>query len=200
MALEYGGDLKCSLTTQVGRCAGFWHQKERDHPWQVRILRDNALDPEVRWPLDKLVERFGFDLSAITVPTSRRELIDRPPPLHGWNNALDVVAARRLVADKANWVPTSDGAFSIFKMACRLRDLGISKALAIELIEDAVPALPAEAERDNRYVERKVGNAYAYAQNDAGAWSHEADRQELIGKMVDRDALSKFLGDGGEDE
>lgn len=130
----------------------------------------------------------------------RRELIDRPPPLHGWDNALDVVAARKLVADEANWVPTSDGAFSIFKMACRLRDLGISKDLAIELIEDAVPALPAEAERDNRYVERKVGNAYAYAQNDAGAWSREADRQELIGKLVDRDALSKFLGDGGEDE
>jgi len=200
MALEYGGDLKCSLITQVGRCAGFWHQKDRDHPWQVRILRDNALDPEVRWPLDKLVERFGFDLSAIRMPTGRRELIDRPPPLHGWDNALDVVAARKLVADEANWVPTSDGAFSIFKMACRLRDLGISKDLAIELIEDAVPALPAEAERDNRYVERKVGNAYAYAQNDAGAWSREAGRQELIGKLVDRDALSKFLGDGGEDE
>lgn len=209
MALRYHGDLKCCMVTQVGRCAGFWHQKRQDQPWQVRIIRDNALDPEVRWPLDKLVERFGFDLSAITVPTGRREQIDRPPPLHGWDNALDVVAARRLVADEANWKTTSNGAVSVFQMAARLRDLGISKGLAIELIEETVPALPAEAERDSRYVERKVGNAYAYGQNDAGVNSVEADRHALIGEASQddirdaleadrramRDALRKETGD-----
>jgi len=191
LALKYSGDLKCSLVTQVGRCAGFWHQKNRDQPWQVRIILDNGVDAEVRWPLDKLVERFGFDLSTITVPVSRREQIDRPPPLHGWDNALDVVAARRLVADQANWRTTSNGAVSVFQMAARLRDLGISKGLAIELIEETVPALPAEAERDNRYVERKVGNAYAYAQNDAGVNSVEADRHILLDVASDdiRDAL-----------
>lgn len=191
LALKYSGDLKCSLVTQVGRCAGFWHQKRQDQSWQVRIIRDNALDPEVRWSLDKLVERFGFDLSTITVPVSRREQIDRPPPLHGWDNALDVVAARRLVADEANWRTTSNGAVSVFQMAARLRDLGISKALAIELIEETVPALPAEAERDSRYVERKAGNAYAYGQNDAGVNSAEADRHALLGAASDdiRDVL-----------
>jgi hypothetical protein len=200
MALRYGGDLKCSLVTQVGRCAGFWHQKRPDQPWQVSIIHDGAIDESVRWPLDKLVKRFGFDLSAITVPSGRREQIDRPPPMYGWDNILDVVAARRLVADEANWKTTSNGAVSVFQMAARLRDLGISQGLAIELIEETVPVLPAEAESDNRYVERKVGNAYAYAQNDAGAWSHEADRQELIGKLVDRDALSTFLDNGDDDE
>lgn len=158
LALKYGGDLKCTLTTQVGRCAGFFHLKRRDRPWRVEIDMDLVYKDEKRWNLDYLIREFGFDLSAITTPARRRELIDRPPPVHGWDNDLDVVRARQLLADERNWSQTSDGAFSIFKMACRLRDLGISKELAIELIEETAPALPPAAEHDPHYVEKKVAN------------------------------------------
>jgi len=185
LADRYDGDRKCALITQVGRCAGFFHLKRPKRPWQVRIIQDNAADGPERWDLGYLVEKFGFDLSAVKAPSSQREQIDRPPPIHGWDSDLDVVAARSLVADEANWVPTSDGAFSIFKMACRLRDLGISRAFAVELIEEHVPALPANAEGDNRYVEKKVANAYRYARNDAGAQSVEADRRELLASLED---------------
>jgi hypothetical protein len=32
LARRYGGDEKCVLLTQVGRLAGFWHQKDPDPP------------------------------------------------------------------------------------------------------------------------------------------------------------------------
>ncbi|MER2534141.1 MAG: DNA-primase RepB domain-containing protein [Rhizobiaceae bacterium] len=185
LALQYGGDLKCTLITQVGRCAGFFHLKRPDQPWQVRIIDHDECDGTVRWKLDELVERFGFDLSTINVPSAQREQIDRPPPLYGYDNELDIVVARQLLADEANWTLTSDGAVSVFKMACRLRDLGISQALATELIEEHIPALPAGAEGDNRYVEKKVANAFRYGRNDAGALSYEADRHELMAALDD---------------
>ncbi len=181
LALEYGGDLKCSLTTQIGRCAGFWHLKRPDQPWQVRIIADNVIDETARSPLDPLVEQFGFDLDAVRLPKPRREQVDRPPPAVGWDSDLDVAAARRLVADEANWVPTSDGGVSVYKMACRLRDLGISKGLCIELIANAVPVFPDSWPDD--HVERKAGNAFAYARGEAGAWSREADRLAMIAAL-----------------
>jgi hypothetical protein len=182
LADRYDGDRKCALVTQVGRCAGFWHLKVPDQPWQVKIVSDAAIDETTRWSLDGLVEKFGFDLSAVKLPASRAT-IDRPPPMHGWDNDLDILAAQSLVADEANWVLTSDGAFSIFKMACRLRDLGVSEAMAIELIEEHVPALPTNAEGDNRYVEKKVANAFRYARNAAGVESIEADRRDLVASL-----------------
>ncbi len=200
MALRYGGDLKCSIITQVGRCAGFWHQKRPERPWQVRIHEDNAIDADSRWDLDALVAKFAFDLSTIHMAAAARERVDRPPPIHGWDNDIDIAAARRLVADEENWVSTSDGGVSIFQMACRLRDLAISQDLAVELIESTVPRLPAQADNDPQYVVRKVGNAYRYAANDAGAGSIEADRQQLLDKLVDRDALRAFLEEGGDNE
>jgi hypothetical protein len=196
----YGGDPKCTITTQVGRCAGFYHQKHREHPQRVRIIHDSGADPSARHSLDRLVAAFGFDLDAITMPAPQRRGIGRPPPMHGWDNDLDVAKARQFVADERHWFRTSDGAVSIFKMACHLRDLGISQDLAVALIEQHAPALPTAAEHDARYIERKVANAYDYSQNDAGVASVEADRQELISKLVDRDALTAFLAEGGDHE
>lgn len=196
----YGGDPKCTITTQVGRCAGFLHQKDREYPQAVRIVHDSGADPSIRYDLDFLIGRFGFDLDAITVPSPQRRGIERPPPVHGWDNDLDVAKAHQLVADERSWTRTSDGAVSIYRMACRLRDLGISRDRATELIESHAPALPAAAAGDAHYVERKVGNAYTYSQNNAGAASVEADRQELMSKLVDRDALAAFLADGADHE
>ena len=183
LAERYNGDRKCSLITQVGRCAGFDHLKRRDHPWRVRIVADSTFDETVRVPLDMLAAAFGFDLTAVKLQNPARTEIDRAPPIHGWDNEVDVEAARRLLACEENWLPTSDGAYSIFRMACRLHDLGISQALATEMIEEHVPGLPASAEHDNRYVEKKVANAYRYARNAAGSWSHEADRRDMIAEL-----------------
>ena len=83
-------------------------------------------------------------------------------------------------------------------MACWMRDLGISSELAAELIRDHLPVYPDTWPDD--HVERKVEHAYRYAQNEAGAHSFEADRQQLASSLIDRDALSDFLADGGNDE
>lgn len=185
LADRYSGDRKCTIVTQVGRCAGFYHLKRPDRPWQVRIVADNATENKARWSLDKLAETFGFDLAAVKLRIPERTGLNRPPPIHGWDNGLDVEAAQNLLAYEGNWVPTSDGSYSIFRMACRLHDLGISQSLAAEMIEEHLPGLPASAMNDNRYVERKVANAYRYARNAAGSWSREADRREMIASIND---------------
>lgn len=182
MALRYGGDTKCCVVTQVGRVAGFWHQKDRANPHQVRIVHDGG-DADLRISLDRLIDAFGFDLSKIDLPAAQRQKVDRPPPMHGWDNPLDIAAARIHVSDERNWHRTSDGAFSIYRMACALRDLGVSEDIAADLIEEYVPALPPAAEHDPRYVERKVANAFAYAQADAGTRSPEADRHALLAAL-----------------
>lgn len=172
LARHYGGDPKCTLVTQVGRCAGFLHQKDPAQPWQVRIIHDPGADPAIRHDLDRLVERFGLDLTdEVAAPRAAR---DREPPPHGWDSDLDVAEARRLLANEDNWTMTSDGAVSVFKMACWLRDLGISQGLAVELIEEFVPALPDAADHDPHYVVRKVANAFRYASGEAGELSREA--------------------------
>lgn len=191
MAMRFGGDLKCCITTQVARLAGFWHLKRPDQPWQVRIIHDAG--HVERHKLDDLVKAFGFDLSAIKLPVaSQRDSIDRPPPVHGWDADLDVVAARRLVADPEAWTTTNDGGFSIFKMACRLRDLGISEGLAVELIREHVPIVPDSWHED--HIERKTRHAYRYGQNDAGVNSVEADRRALVAAIRDP-RIQKLLED-----
>jgi hypothetical protein len=196
----YGGDPKCTIITQVGRLAGFYHQKDPANPWQVRIVHDSDAEAWQRPTLEHLVGAFGYDLDAITMPVPHRRDIERPPPVHGWDNDIDVAKALLVVADERNWVTTSDGAYSVYKMACWLRDIGISQARATELIEQHVPVLPAAADNDPHYVAGKVRNAFAYAQSDAGVGSYEADRRELMERLVDSDALSAFLAEGDDNE
>lgn len=205
LADRYGGDRKCTLITQVGRVAGFYHLKRPDDPWKVRIVADSAIDATIRCPLEVLAAAFGFDLAAVKLQNPERAAIDRPPPIHGWDNDLDVEAARHLLAEEGNWAPTSDGAYSVFRMACRLHDLGISQALAAELIEEHVPGLPAAAEHDHRYVEKKVANAYRYARNAPGFRSYEADRLDIMAAL-EKAASPEFqesdfdIGAGGFDD
>lgn len=182
IAMRFGGDLKCCVVTQVARLAGFYHQKRPDQPWRVRIIHDAG--NVVRYRLGDLKEAFGFDLSAVNVPhAGQRQAINRPSPAHGWDADIDVVAARRLVADPDSWASTSDGGVSVYKMACRLRDLGISETLAVEMMREAVPRYPASWPDD--HIERKTRHAFKYAQNDAGAGSIEADRRALVAAVRD---------------
>lgn len=63
----------------------------------------------------------------------------------------------------------------MFDMAGSLRDLGISSAKAVELIEKHFPiGIPAEWADD--HAERKVANAYHCAKSEPGGTLCHADR------------------------
>lgn len=166
LAGRYGGDLKCALTTQVGRAAGFYHQKDPTAPWQVKIIADNTADLDLPWSLSALAEQFGFDLQGVAAAPERTK-VDEPP--HGWDNAADVARARQYAAEPANWHSTSDGGVSVFKMACALRDMAIAPVTAAEIIDH----FGAHAWSDD-YIDQKVRNAYQYASGDAGERSAAA--------------------------
>lgn len=166
---RYGADPKCTLTTQVGRCAGFWHQKA--DPWQVRIITDNA-DFEDVLSLEEFAAAFGVpDLKAATEAHRKtlRADIRVQEPAQGWDNATDVTRGELWAAQPDSWQPTSNGEVSLWHMACDLRDLGLSPQTCVRIMEQHCP-VPLDTWAEG-YVEKKVANVYAYAKGDAGAHS-----------------------------
>lgn len=58
----------------------------------------------------------------------------------------------------------------LYEIAAKLRELGIGGDTSIELITEHVVIEPWEQGRTDAWIVRKVENAEAYAQNEAGAW------------------------------
>lgn len=185
LAERYGGDPKCALTTQVGRLAGFWHQKNPEHPHQVTIVQhDENYCFGTPPTLSELAAVFGFDIE-----TERHAVPDRPrvdEPASGWDDPADVDLANAFAADPDNWHDTNDGGVSIYKMACALRDYAVSRETAIDIITRHVP-VAAEQE----HIERKVANAYRYAQGDAGDRSVNAAANDFANLPVDENLAAE---------
>ncbi|KYH02136.1 hypothetical protein SE91_30085 [Bradyrhizobium sp. DOA1] len=87
-----------------------------------------------------------------------------PPPRYGWNNAMDVAEAKRRCQDMA-YCPLDNawGRKVIFNLALDLRDLGISKPMAVDLI-DAYCTNPLP----KGDVNEQVHYAYLAARTEAG--------------------------------
>ncbi|MDO8360973.1 MAG: AAA family ATPase [Devosia sp.] len=197
LADSFGGDPKGTLLTQVGRLAGTWHQKNPDQPFQVRIITDNAAF-ESRWSLDWLADQFGFDLSAAPGSDVENERSLHAEPAHGWDDPHDVARAIDFIRQKGNWRETSDGAVSVYGMACSLRDLGISPEQAEELVDQYLPiAIPSDWPDD--HVTRKVANAYHYAKSEPGTRSIAAAAADFpddvdLGSVAEESAPKKRFG------
>jgi P4 family phage/plasmid primase-like protien len=60
----------------------------------------------------------------------------KPEPKWGWNNAIDIAEGKRICQDYAGApIKTKQGLNVVFTLAMRLRALGISKAVAVDLIQ-----------------------------------------------------------------
>ncbi|WP_271531660.1 DNA primase family protein [Bradyrhizobium sp. CCBAU 25338] len=58
-----------------------------------------------------------------------------PAPRYGWDNAVDIAEAKQICRDMAGGpLDNADGRKHIFDLAMRVRDLGISKTQAVELV------------------------------------------------------------------
>lgn len=132
------------------------------------------------------------------VPTSLLNLIHEPAPpeeperepAHGYDNPADVEEARALLADPDTWPATSDGGVSIFRVACKLYDLGISPELSVELIAEHLPVVPSEAGADlDGYIRGKVENAHRYASGEAGERSQAAAADDFAAVPLDPEHL-----------
>lgn len=66
------------------------------------------------------------------------ELASRPAPKAGWDNAIDIEAAKHFLARewKSGIEPGDAGIETVFKIAITLRDMGISPKLAAKLISE----------------------------------------------------------------
>ncbi|WOH59464.1 phage/plasmid primase, P4 family [Bradyrhizobium sp. BWC-3-1] len=87
-----------------------------------------------------------------------------PPPRWGWDNAVDVAEAKRCCQDMA-YCPLDNawGRTVIFDLALNLRDLGISKPMAVDLIHTyCISPLP------KGDVNEQVHDAYLAARSEPG--------------------------------
>lgn len=116
---------------------------------------------------------------------------DRPTAATGSPVELDTPAALASAASyvhEAPGAPQGDRSGACYRLACQLRERGVSEAVAIDLvvahwIERCLPAF------DRGEAVEVVGHAYRYAQNAEGSRSAEADFEHLVGLIEPPPAL-----------
>lgn len=102
-----------------------------------------------------------------------------PPPRWGWDNAVDVAEAKRRCQDMA-YCPLDNawGRTVIFDLALNLRDLGVSKPMAVDLIHTyCISPLP------KGDVNEQVHHAYLAARSEPGLES-SAGRVSAVNAAV----------------
>ncbi|MBR0717866.1 phage/plasmid primase, P4 family [Bradyrhizobium liaoningense] len=106
-----------------------------------------------------------------------------PSPRYGWDNRIDVDEAKQICRDLAHWpLNNAKGRDAIFDLAMRVRDLGISKPLAVELIHTYCTSPIPKGD-----VNEQVHSAYMVARTESGLMSRarNANSGALIGADPD---------------
>jgi len=173
LASFYGGDPSVTDPGRVCRLAGFYHRKTAT-PFQSRVVRADDSDDVLfcRRSISELADKHPCDYTA---PQSRRADSRSDEPEGGWDNEADVTWAERWLRDEA--LPSVEGRggdANAFRVACTLRDHGISERNALDLMlvrwNDRC-----EPPWDGDELEVKVANAYRYASGAAGSTSPVSD-------------------------
>jgi len=106
-------------------------------------------------------------------------------------------ASHYLAAEADPAVEGEGGDETTYKTLCKAKDLGLSQEKALELASLLYNprCVPPWTEDE---LEKKVENAYAYGQNDPGAYTPEAKQKLVIEALVDKEdrprKLSSFIG------
>jgi len=106
-------------------------------------------------------------------------------PSSGWDNAADIQWAKEyLLSDAPPAIEMQNGDDATFKVACSLRDRGVSEAAALDLMEEfynprCAPPWPVDDET-NSCLKAKIANAYRYASGTAGDASVASDFADSI--------------------
>jgi len=127
----------------------------------------------------------------------------------------DELDAPHAIARAAHWlqsrevVEQGNGADArTYEAACTLRDLGISPEKSLELMLEHYRCSPQD-ERFEAFLERKIESAWAYAQNEPGAWATSDPLRRFAGAALEhtapdpspraRPALFTFYDEGEQD-
>lgn len=86
------------------------------------------------------------------------------------------------IARAKAWLEGSAPESGTYRVACRVKDLGISEEKCVELLEDHWPGA---AGKDHDHIAFRVGNAYRYGKNAIGAAAPEAEFEAVeIGQKI----------------
>ena len=173
LAAFLGGDPSVTDPPRVARLAGFWHQK--GEPFLSRIVSEE--DPAFVAPLT-LADMAGAHPCPYFAPAARG-VARSETPAAGWNSPEALSRARGWIAAAEPAVEGALGNNRTFATACVLRDLGVSRETALDLMDERwSPRCSPPWDRDE--LEGVVRNAYLYASGDAGSNSAAADFEEDV--------------------
>lgn len=172
---KYGGDPSCSDLPRVLRVPGFYHVKKE--PVKTELLYTNDM-PE--YTVAQIIEGLGLgNVSAGTVIGEKTKVIDEKD----LDQELDVKRAWTYIREEApvTICDSGTGDQTVFRVACRVIDFGLSQEKALELMIDynaakIIPSIELEV------LEKKVSNA----------WNH---RSGAVGK----DSVAAMFPDDGMD-
>ena len=116
-------------------------------------------------------------LSEVAQP-KQQLVLDRPEPetLDTPEHAAEVI---RYLSEAPVCIEGQNGDLQLFRIFCQCRDLGASKAAAVELVQThynprCQPPWNLDNDHDREHFHQKADNSYTYAQNSVGAKTIEA--------------------------
>ncbi|MFZ5762269.1 MAG: AAA family ATPase [Thermodesulfobacteriota bacterium] len=161
MVADHGCDPGAQDVGRVLRLPGFWHMKNRAKPFMVRIVGE--INP-ARFSWDEVVRAFP------PIATTVRE-----KPACDLDLEHNVARATRYLLEEAEEaIEGASGDAATYRVACRVRDFGVSQGKALDLmLEHWNPAKAAPPWHPDDLA-RKVANAYRYAQDKTGRSTPDA--------------------------
>ncbi|MDP2374266.1 bifunctional DNA primase/polymerase [Reyranella sp.] len=136
-------------------------------------------------------------LEVAALPKWLEGLIGAPPrkakkkevePPAGLDNDADIERARQMLRETEAKPLGSGSDNQAYLIACQLRDLGIGREVACDLMNSEWPH-----PHDPEWVDRKVRNAFEYATGDAGSESVVGDFPDVVARPRPKTRKSRFL-------
>jgi predicted P-loop ATPase len=181
LAARFGGDPLMTDLSRVVRVPGFFHLKSttpfRSHIVEAVTLEEVPVDGFSRYSIAELSAAYPAEFNA---PLAPREGDRIEEPEGGFDNDTDIARAIQYLKEDAPLsVEGEQGDKTAYLVAAHLRELAISRDLAVELMSEHWNSrnLPPWSQEE---LGVKVRNAYRYAQNDAGERSTTNDFKEDV--------------------
>lgn len=132
------------------------------------------------------------DLPVALLPGWIHEALELASPLRSERAAVstldlpvNLVRAVRYLETQPPLIMGEGADHRLYEIAAELRDLGVSGDKSIDLITQHIKICPWEQGRTDAWIVRKVENAEAYSQNQAGAWG-VGTLSETYGAVLDQ--------------
>jgi len=178
LAAYYGGDPVIIDSPRVLRLPGTLHLKGK--PFLIRIVDEIPAFMREPKTIEQMKKKHPCEYDR---PIAYKDRGCSEEPINGWDNDADIEQARAYLKDAKPSIEGSGGNHNAYRVASRVKDFGISKAMTLELMFEDWNAR-CQPPWDADELEQVIANAHAYGQSTPGTKS-TIDPTSEFGEPVD---------------